>query len=132
MREPVRGSWWSHPEARAIFALAERLESRDDVLLTPLVSGKQTFVTKPLWQDLVSIGLSREAWQMRALTVQDRADLEKLDQGGEMRARKGKSELVARLLVLGKNVHTETGAHAKVLQSWRSWARQLLGSSCCP
>ena len=45
-REPVKGSWWSHPASLAIFAVLDRLDDAEDTLLVKLVSGKQTFVAK--------------------------------------------------------------------------------------
>jgi hypothetical protein len=33
--------------------------------------------------------------------------------------------LERRLLIHSKQVHTESGAHAKVLESWESWAAEV-------
>ncbi len=34
-------------------------------------------------------------------------------------------ELEKRLLVYSEEIHTETGAHAKVLETWESWAERI-------
>ncbi len=47
--EPVKGSWWSHPEARLIFALTESVRSSDEILACRLIQGKLTFVHQRLW-----------------------------------------------------------------------------------
>jgi hypothetical protein len=51
---PIRGSWWSHPRAREIFALTRAVREHDDVLACRLVQGKVTFVHRRLWPALVS------------------------------------------------------------------------------
>ncbi len=51
--EPVRGSWWSHPRGREIFALARAVRGRDDVLVCRFIAGKITFVHRRLWPALV-------------------------------------------------------------------------------
>ena len=40
--ERVRGSWWSHPSGRAIFAVDSELADHPDVLMTKLISGMTT------------------------------------------------------------------------------------------
>ena len=119
--EPIKGSWWSHPKSHAIYAVVEKLD--DDVLLTTLVLNKQTFVHARLWRDLLSVALARDRWQMDGLSKDDRALLQRVDSQGEIRAPR-KTELPSRLLVHAKNIHTETGSHAKVLHSWRASAKE--------
>jgi len=51
--EPVRGSWWSHPRGREIFALTRAVRGRDDVLVCRFIAGKITFVHRRLWPALV-------------------------------------------------------------------------------
>lgn len=50
--EPLRGTWWSHPRSRAIFALTRAVRDSDDVLVCRLVGGKITFVHRRLWPAL--------------------------------------------------------------------------------
>ena len=124
-RGPVKGSWWSHPAARAIFAVLERLDDEGDTLLVKLISGKQTFVDKKLWRDFFSVVTSKARWQTDGLSREDRSLLRRVESGDHVRAAKGSKMLETRLLVHGKNVHTETGAHAKVLTSWTMCMQDL-------
>ncbi len=50
--EQTRGSWWSHPRGKAIFAALQVLGSSPDVLFCKLVDGKQTLVHRRLWPAL--------------------------------------------------------------------------------
>ena len=51
--EPVRGSWWAHPRAKAIFDALQVACASPDVLVCKLVGGKQTLVHRRLWPALV-------------------------------------------------------------------------------
>jgi hypothetical protein len=51
--ERLRGSWWSHPKSREIFAVTRAIRDSDDVLVCRLVKGKVTFVHRRLWPALV-------------------------------------------------------------------------------
>jgi len=124
-REPVQGSWWSHPASHAIFAVLERLDDADDTLLVKLVSGKQTFVAKTLWRDFFSVVTAQERWQTQGLSREDRSLLRRIESGDRVRAAKGSNALETRLLAHGTNVHTESGAHAKVLTSWKVCMQDL-------
>lgn len=53
--EPIRGSWWAHPAAHLIFALAEAVIDSGDVLVCRLVAGKVTYVHRRLWPALVKL-----------------------------------------------------------------------------
>src|SRR5258708_6611450 len=135
-QEPIRGSWWGHAKGREIFAVSEQLSVHPDVLVTKLVSGKVTFVHRPLWPALVQIAGSRDAWQLDGISGVAHSLLLKVTQDGvvrtdllnEFEAAKPKElaqavlELESRLLVYGEQVHTESGAHAKALESWEHWA----------
>ena len=50
---PIRGSWWSHPQGKAIFQVTRSLRDSDEILVCRLVSGKVTFVHRRLWPALV-------------------------------------------------------------------------------
>ena len=134
-REPMKGSWWSHPMAQIIFQVNERLEDHPDLVITKLLARKVTFVHRKLWPELLAIAASKEPWQMRNLTDSAQKVLKLVKKAGTMRSdelsigtvgRKELSESVRilerRLLVHSRQVHTESGAHAKVLESWQSWA----------
>ena len=124
-REPVKGSWWSHPASLAIFAVLDRLDDAEDTLLVKLVSGKQTFVAKTLWRDFFSVVTAKERWQTEGLSREDRSLLRRVESGDRVRAAKGSKMLETHLLVHGKNIHTESGAHAKVLTSWTMCMQDL-------
>ena len=141
--EVVRGSWWGHPQNKLIYATLQRLG--DEVLWIKLVRGKETLVTRTLWPALLGAAHSREAWQLQGLSAACQRLLElvdaapapiRLDQvtlpaAGEA-PRDLARELERRLLVHGDELHTESGRHVKVLESWKVWqskhgAIELLG-----
>jgi hypothetical protein len=51
--EAFRGSWWSHPKSREIFAVTRAIRDSDDVLVCRLIKGKVTLVHRRLWPALV-------------------------------------------------------------------------------
>ena len=140
--EPLKGSWWSHPMAQVIFAVNELLEDHADVLITKLVSGKVTFVHRRLWPEILAIGSARDPWQLRKLSELAQWILKRVDEEGSVTTEslspasygKGKvgdatRELERKLLINATQVHTPSGAHAKILQSWPTWALKAnLGS----
>jgi hypothetical protein len=132
--EVVRGSWWGHPQNKLVYATLQQLGA--DVLWVKLVRGKETIVARSLWPALLSMACSREAWQLRGLSASDRRLLElvdaapaplRLDQvvlpAGEDAPRELARALEGRLLVHSGELHTETGRHVKVLESWATWQR---------
>lgn len=132
--EPMRGSWWSHPKANLIFAVNELLEDHADVLISKLISGKVTFVHRVLWSPLFAIGSAREEWQLQNLsvsavellnTVESRGEVgtDQLEWSHSVKPGDAARELEKKLLIVAGQVHTETGAHAKVLESWKNWQR---------
>jgi len=62
--EPIRGSWWSHPSGREIFAILAAVETDPDVLVCRLVMGKITFVHRRLWPALVRVADRFEAGRL--------------------------------------------------------------------
>jgi hypothetical protein len=133
--EGLRGSWWGHEQAHTIFAVTEMLEDHPDVLAMKLISGKVTFVHRELWGRVYSIGVAREDWQLKNLSQGAKLLLKTLDAEGTLQTNKlNKSfgpkpgetarELELRLLIHAEQVHTESGAHAKVLETWDAWAKR--------
>ena len=131
---PRKGSWWSYPEAHTIFAVNNMLEDHADVLIMKLISGKVTFVHRELWGLVYSIGVARENWQMKPLSSAARALLKRVDAeqsietgvlGKKFDAKRNEAarELEFHLLIHTKQVHTPTGAHAKILETWDQWAK---------
>jgi hypothetical protein len=133
--EKVSGSWWSHKAAQRIFAVSELLEDHSDVLIMKLVSKKVTFVHRELWGHVYSVGVGREDWQLHKLSPLAKQLLKALDEQGSRQTNKlGKEfgpkpaetarELESRLLLHASQMHTESGAHATVIETWPTWAKR--------
>jgi hypothetical protein len=119
-------SWWAHPAAKLMFDLSCRLHDHPDVLMVKLISGKVTYIHRPLWPAIVAIGTAREKWQMDGLSKEAKALLKKTDSLGKVEASgDAVRELEARLLVNAANIHTESGTHKKEMQSWTAWAKSV-------
>src|ERR1700691_5380765 len=78
--ETVRGSWWAHPKAHQMYRVSSQLRAHHDVLAIKLVSGKITFINRPLWMAILAVGTAREPWQMRGLSKEASGLLRKSDQ----------------------------------------------------
>ncbi len=136
---PVRGSWWSHPRSHEIFAVSESLSHHADVLVTKLLAGKVTFVHRKLWPALLAVALPGSTWQVRALPAAARTLLRRVTRHGLVElapAARGKSRstlpqreaaraLERRLLVHSREVHTESGSHVRILESWQHWMKRM-------
>jgi len=124
--EALSTSWWGHPKGRLIFAVLSDLADRPDVLFTKLLGGKITLVHRRLWPALAAVGMSRGAWQLDRLSPAARRTLARVDAGGAPVRAIGKvaRELESRLLVVARQVHTESGQHAQALQSWPAWSKE--------
>jgi hypothetical protein len=123
---PVRGSWWSHPAGRAIFAAASHLHEHPDVLACALLGGKVTFVHRRLWPAVVTLAQSGERWQTQGLPPAARALLARVKQRGDVEgAGPAARELERRLLVHGGEVHTPSGRHVKRLRTWDRWRQDV-------
>jgi hypothetical protein len=121
--EQVRGSWWTHPQAREIYGLSTQLRDHPDVLAIKLVSGKITYIHRPLWPAVYAIGMARELWQMRGLSKEAAALLRRVDKENRLLSSgDAVRELEARLLGRAQSVHTERGFHRKLVESWSAWA----------
>lgn len=134
---PLRGSWWSHPLAQIIFQVNELLEDHDDILIAKLVSRKVTFVHRIFWSELATIGSARERWQLNGLTAATKSLLKQVDSAGalttaetvwpqksKMKPGDAARDLERRLLVVGTQFHSESGAHEKLLETWDHWMKQ--------
>ncbi len=122
---PVAGSWWSHPMANPIY---NALGELDELVLTAkLLCRKNTLVAKRLWPDFLAVVASGDPWQMVRLTDDSEALLDRINKSDgaillDRSDAKAAEQLEQRLLVHTTEVHTESGAHRKALQSWPSWA----------
>jgi len=136
---PLRGSWWGHPRGHDIFRVVCGIADHPDVAEIKLISGKVTFVHRKLWPALLAIATAREPWQMKGLSRKGRDLLQIVDRKGEVQtdrlpatSKKARSawndavrELEEKLLIYAEEFHSETGAHAKRLESWKHWANRL-------
>src|SRR5215213_6582909 len=106
--EPIRGSWWAHPRAQAIFACLGELEQHPDTLATKLIAGKVTFIHRRLWPAVLAVAGARESWQFAGLTAEARELYATVEQQGMlMAAGRAAKELERRLLVYSAQVHTK-------------------------
>ena len=53
--EPIKGSWWGHPQSHRIWAILEAVTESEEVLVCRLVGGKITLVHRRLWPALVRL-----------------------------------------------------------------------------
>jgi hypothetical protein len=53
--EPIKGSWWAHPQSHHIFAILEAVTDSEQVLVCRLINGKVTLVHRRLWSSLVRV-----------------------------------------------------------------------------
>lgn len=133
--DKLRGSWWSHEKAHEIYNTYQELVDRTDVLTLKLVETKVTFVHQDLWKPLLSSVLD-EQWQESVRVGLAQLSLDLLTQvenegmlictrdnlpsyGTRQQFRKARSDLERRGLLVSGDVHTATGAHAPILESWR-------------
>jgi hypothetical protein len=130
-----KGSWWADPAGHDIFAVNQLLEDDPDVAVTKLVSAKVTFVHRKWWPQLFAVATAREEWQLDRLSVAARSMLKAVDEAGMLLTNKlprsfGSKpgelarELELRLLIYSEQIHTESGSHAKQLETWASWAKR--------
>ncbi len=133
--ESIAGSWWSHPLANDIFDALQPLERVATTV--KLIAEKETLVHERLWPELVTIGAARSRWQLEELSSDGRSLLSAISRSRrpkpakefvpamEAKVRATTVRLLeVRLLVHSDEHHTDTGAHAKFLQTWRGFARE--------
>jgi len=133
--EPIAGSWWGHRLGHAIYDLLHELSERSGQLDAKLVNGKITYVHPRLWPAFLAMAQDPDPSRTRGLSPLARELLERVASRGPQRAdhlqrdgfAPGKAltaacrELEARVLVHSASLHTESGAHARLLQSWPTW-----------
>jgi hypothetical protein len=125
--ETVKGSWWGREDGKAIFRGLQVLGEDPDLARLRLLAGKTTFVHRRLWPALAAVGAARAPWQLAGIAAPEEAALAEVDAAGELSSRdlpdpRLAGKLEARLLVAAREVHTERGAHAKMLTAWPRWA----------
>jgi hypothetical protein len=138
--EPIKGSWWGHAKGREIYGTLAALLDHRDVTAVKLVNGKNTLVHRRLWPAVLGAATSGEPWQSAGLTKGAAALLALVQKEGTVRTDAVKAttagelarELERRLLVHGGSVHTDAGAHAKVLRRWDVWTKEAGAGSPLP
>ncbi len=128
--EKIHGSWWGHKNGHEIFTVLNHLNAHPDAIITRLVSGKVTYLHRRLWPDFLALATSEDEWQTEGLSRAARQLYRLVQNRGEVRMdrvvskrnvtglSKAAREIEGRLLVYSDEIHTETGAHAKVLMNW--------------
>jgi len=133
---PFGGSWWGHPQAHEIYRLLGHFHRGAGALSAKLINGKVTFIHKRLWPSLLNAVRSRADWHRGDLSAEAQALLRAVLRHRSIRADKLRTlpaskrgavvrELEARLLVHSTDVHTETGAHQKMLRAWSQWCKDV-------
>lgn len=70
---PVRGSWWSHPQGRQIYAVLQRVMTHPDIALCRLVNAKRTLLHRRVWPALLPLADQFSAAQLARLQEQHTA-----------------------------------------------------------
>jgi hypothetical protein len=124
--ESLRGSWWSHPKGKVIFAVVRELDDHPDVLFTRLIHGKVTLVHRQLWSAFMAVVSGGEEWQVRGLSEAARSLLDASNESPSPVASSGPAvkELAARLLAHTEEVHGDMGRHELLVQPWKAWAQR--------
>src|SRR4029078_5824162 len=80
----------------------------------------ETVVHRRLWRDLLAVGSSGEPWQARGMSSAARALRQRVEEShGPIRASGGAvKELESRPLAVTQEVHTESGRHETMVESW--------------
>jgi hypothetical protein len=131
-----KGSWWADPAAQKIFNVNQALEDHPDVTIVKLISKKVTFVHRKLWLALLSASAARDEWQVKNLSKPAQLLLNEIDKDGTLFTNSVKRsfatkigdaarDLELRLLIHSDQFHTESGAHAKRLETWEAWAKRV-------
>lgn len=53
--EPIRGSWWGHPQSQQVFTVTRAVRKSDSILVCRLVNRKVTLVHQRLWPAVVRV-----------------------------------------------------------------------------
>ncbi len=103
------------------------------------ISGKVTFVHRHLWPAVAGVASAREPWQVEGFSPEEARLLRTVEDAGWVRTdeadrftpldlkavRRAAKRLERNLLVVSREIHTETGAHARVLETWEAWAQRI-------
>jgi hypothetical protein len=68
--EAIRGSWWSHPQGKQIFAVLQQVCNDPDIVVCRLVDAKLTLVHRRLWPALAKLACDIEPACLARITQQ--------------------------------------------------------------
>jgi hypothetical protein len=68
--EPIKGSWWGHPESHQIFAVFQAMSASSEILTCRLIDGKLTLIHRRLWPALVRAADLFSAYQLAQVRQQ--------------------------------------------------------------
>jgi hypothetical protein len=125
--EALRSSWWSHPKSHLIFSVLTRLADDPRVLFAKLLERKDTLIHISLWPALLAVGMAREQWQLKGLSAAATRLLSRAARGSSAIPATGAvaKELQVRLLGTTREVHTESGRHELLFETWTAWSRRV-------
>jgi hypothetical protein len=125
--ESLRTSWWSHPKAHLIFSVLSELADHPDVLVAKLLYRKDTLIHRSLWPSLLAVAGARAPWQLEKLSRSAKLLLQQIDRAASAVRASGATvrELEMRLLASVYQIHTESGRHELVLESWQAWSGRV-------
>jgi hypothetical protein len=119
----LKGSWMAHPECHRIWDILCALE-REPFVTVPLILGKRTMLDPSLAPALERLVKHHGERARAGLSKEGRALLRKVESRGRVRmdqtsgSRRARIELERAWLVRTREVHTERGSHASVLEPW--------------
>jgi len=136
--EPIAGSWWGHPLGHAIYDLLGAFEDTTGKLEGKILDGKVTYVQARLWPAFFAVVQHDPGARLARLGSAAGALFAHVEQHGPVRAdalpaglsapsrelTKTVRALEARLLLHTDSIHTDSGAHVKLLQTWPQWCAE--------
>jgi hypothetical protein len=125
--ESLHASWWSHPKSHLIYSVLTRLADDPRVLFAKLLDRKDTLIHTSLWPALLAVGTSHEHWQLKGLSASATNLLDRVDRGRTGIPATGPvaRALQVRLLGTAREVHSESGRHELLFESWPAWSRRV-------
>jgi hypothetical protein len=133
--EPVKGSWWGHSQGNLMYNLSNQVMDDPEILTLKFFNKKVTYLRKEHWSALWTISTSQEEWQFKKLSPDSKKLFQKVEKEKTLRADdkglkqspteigKLASKLEEKLLVYSESIHTDSGKHVRILQSWNTLAK---------
>ncbi|MEX2207123.1 MAG: hypothetical protein WEF50_12915 [Myxococcota bacterium] len=138
-REPISGSWWSHPLAHEIYDVCQWLEDQPEAARVKLISGKVTFVHRSLFASVAAVGSACKLWQMRALAPAAKRLLARCDARGVIRldeltprTRDAAQARAKAALELERRLLVRRSVASCSSPPWPSSAPRPVAARCCP